>query len=429
MTYRFDTLTLHAGQIPDTQFGARAQPVYLTNSFVFKDADHAAALFNLERGGHVHSSVSNPTCAALEERVAALEGGAGAVAAASGQAALHLAIATLTGAGGHIVASRSLHGGSMRLLKYTVPRFGVSTSFVNPRDVDAWRAEARPETRFFFGEMIGGLGLEVLDIPGVAAVAHECGVPLLVDSTLTTPCLIQPFKHGADLALHGADRFLSGHGTVTGGLIVDAGRFDWAADGRFPTLSMPDESLGGVTLTEESAVVAFLLRARHEALRDFGACLSPFNAFQILQGLETLPLRMTKHIDNARRIVAHLDQRTGEVVESVIHPDLPSHPDHALAEKLLPRGSSPVLDIHLAGGRAAGVKFVESLKVFSHLAGGGDAKSLLIHPASSTHARMSDAQLRAAGIHPGAVRLSVGLEDPEDLIEDLNRGLSAAARA
>ena len=351
------------------------------------------------------------------------------MAAASGQAALHLAIATLTGAGGHIVASHSLRGGAMRLLKYTLPRFGIRTSFVNPRDIDAWRAAARPETRLFFGETVGGPGLDVLDIPGVAAVAHECGVPLLVDSTLTTPCLIRPFEHGADLALHCADQFLSGHGTVTGGLIVDAGRFDWAADGKFPTLSMPDESLGGVSFTEESAVVAFLLRARYEALRDFGACLSPFNAFQILQGLETLSLRMAKHVDNARRIAAHLDQRTGEAVESVIHPDLPSHPDHALAEKLLPRGSSPVLNIHFAGGRAAGVKFVESLKVFSHLAGGGDAKSLLIHPASSTHARMSDAQLRAAGIHPGAVCLSVGLEDPDDLIEDLDRGLSAAARA
>ncbi len=428
MSYQFDTLTLHAGQIPDSQYGARAQPIYLTTSFVFKDADQAAALFNMERGGYVYSRIANPTNAVLEERMAALEGGVGGIAVASGQAALHLAITTLMGAGSHIVASRSLYGGSHNLLDYTLPRFGITTTFVDPRDLSAWQAAIRPETRLLFGETLGNPGLDVLDIPQVAALAHAHGLPLLVDSTFTTPWLLKPFEHGADLVFHSATKFLSGHGTVIGGVVVDSGAFDWAASGQFPSLSEPYEGFHDMVFTEESTVAAFLLRARREGLRDFGACLSPMAAFQILQGLETLPLRMARHIDNTRKIVAHLASQIGKGVAAVNHPDLPNHPDHALAQRLLPRGSSAVFTFDLSGGRAAGRAFIEALKVFSHLANVGDAKSLVIHPASTTHFRMSDTALLAAGIHPGTIRLSIGLEDPNDLIEDLHRGLTAASK-
>lgn len=429
MTYQFDTLSLHAGQQPDPRYGARAQPIYLTTSFVFDDADQAAALFNMERASHVYSRISNPTNAVLEERIAALENGVGAIAVASGQAALHLAITTLMGAGGHIVASRSLYGGSHNLLEYTLPRFGITTTFVDPRDLDAWRAAIRPETRLLFGETLGNPGLDVLDIPRVSALAHDHGLPLLVDSTFTTPYLLRPFDLGADLVFHSATKFLGGHGVVIGGLVVDSGRFDWAAGNKFPTLSEPYAGFHGMNFAEESTVAAFLLRARREGLRDFGACLSPMSAFHILQGMETLPLRMARHIDNTRRVVAHLAGQVGGAVEAVVHPDLPDHPDHELAKTLLPRGSSSVFTFNLAGGRAAGRKFIEALKVFSHLANVGDAKSLVIHPASTTHFRMSDQALRAAGIHPGTIRLSVGLEDAGDLIEDINRGLYAAAKA
>ena len=429
MAYKFDTLSLHAGQVPDSQYGSRAQPIYLTSSFVFKDTDQAASLFNMERGGHVYSRISNPTNAVLEERIAALEGGVGGIAVASGQAAMHLAITTLMGAGGHIVASRSLYGGSHNLLEYTLPRFGINTTFVNPTDIDAWKAAIRPETRLLFGETLGNPGLDVLDIPRVSTLAHEHGLPLLVDSTFTTPYLLRPFDHGADLVFHSATKFLSGHGTVIGGVVVDSGAFDWAASGKFPTLSEPYGGFHDMVFTEESTVAAFLLRARREGLRDFGACLSPMSAFQILQGLETLPLRMARHIENTRKIIAHLSALVGGAVQAVVHPDLPEHPGHELAKKLLPRGSSSVFTFSLSGGRPAGRKFIEALKVFSHLANVGDAKSLVIHPASTTHFRMSDNALVAAGIHPGTIRLSIGLEDADDLIEDLNRGLAAAAKA
>ncbi|QWT45345.1 O-acetylhomoserine aminocarboxypropyltransferase [Azospira inquinata] len=424
--FNLDTLALHAGQSPDSQFGARATPIYLSTSFVFKDSDQAAALFNMERAGHVYSRISNPTVAVLEERLAALEGGVGAIATASGQAALHLAIATLMGAGGHIVASRALYGGSHNLLEYTLPRFGIETTFVPTRDLDAWRAAIRPNTRLLFGEILGNPGLDVLDIPRVADLAHEHGLPLLVDSTFTTPYLIKPFEHGADLVYHSATKFLCGHGTVVGGVLADSGKFDWDGSGKFPTLTEPYDGFHGMDFTEESTVAAFLLRARREGLRDFGACLSPMNAFQILQGIETLPLRMARHVENTRRIVAFLAEHPG--VEHISYPGLADHPDHALAEKLLPRGCGSVFSFSLKGGRAAGKKFIESLKLFSHLANVGDAKSLVIHPASTTHFRMTDEALLAAGIGPGTIRLSVGLEDPEDLLEDLNRGLRAAAK-
>ena len=425
--YNFDTLSLHAGQAPDTQYGARAAPIYLTTSFVFKDTDQAAARFNMERAGHVYSRISNPTNAVLEERIAALEGGVGAIAAASGQAALHLAIATLMGAGSHLVASRSLYGGSHNLLEYTLPRFGVTTSFVDPRDLGAWRAAIRPNTRLLFGETLGNPGLDVLDVPRVAEIAHAAGLPLMVDSTFTTPYLMRPFDLGADLLFHSATKFLGGHGVAIGGLLVDSGKFDWEkTGGKFPTLTEPYEGFHGMDFAEESTVAAFLLRARREGLRDFGACMSPMTAFQLLQGMETLPLRMQRHIDNTRKVVAHLASHAA--VASVSYPELESHPDHALAKTLLPKGCGAVFSFVLKGGRAAGRKFIETLRVFSHLANVGDAKSLVIHPASTTHFRMSDAALRASGIHEGTVRLSIGLEDAGDLIADLENGLRASQK-
>ena len=430
MSLQFDTLSLHAGQLPDAEFGARAQPLYLTTSFVFQDTDQAASLFNMERAGHVYSRISNPTNAVLEERIAALEGGVGAIAVASGQAALHLVISTLMGAGGHIVASRALYGGSHNLLEYTLPRFGVQTSFVDPRDLNAWQAAIRPETRLLFGESLGNPGLDVLNIPAVSEIAHAAGIPLLVDATFPTPYLQRPFDLGADLIFHSATKFLGGHGVAIGGLVVDSGKFDWAGSGKFPQLAEPYSGFHNMVFAEESTVAAFLLRARREGLRDFGACMSPFNAFQILQGLETLPLRMARHVENTRAIVAHLAGLRGaeSAVESVIHPDLAEHPDHELAKQLLPKGSSAVFSFNLRGGRPAGRRFIEALRVFSHLANVGDAKSLVIHPASTTHFRMSDEALEAVGIYPGTIRLSIGLEDTKDLIDDLNRGLAAAAK-
>lgn len=426
-TFQFDTLSLHAGQQPDPQFGARAQPIYFTTSYVFPDTDHAASLFNMERAGHVYTRISNPTNGALEERIAALEGGVGAIATSSGQAALHLAIATLMDAGSHIVASGSLYGGSHNLLRYTLPRFGIDTTFVNARDVDAVRKAVRPNTRLVFGETLGNPGLDVLDIPRVAEVAHDAGLPLLVDSTFTTPYLMRPFEHGADLIFHSATKFLGGHGVAIGGLLVDGGGFDWDKSGKFPTLTEPYEGFHGMVFTEESTTAAFLLRARREGLRDFGACMSPMNAFQILQGVETLGLRMQKHIDNTRKIVAFLHGH--DAVHSVVYPELPSHPDRALAEKLLPNGCGAVFSFELKGGRAAGKRFIESLRVFSHLANVGDAKSLVIHPATTTHYRMDDEALRQAGITEGTVRLSIGLETAEDLIEDLSRALYASQKS
>ncbi len=424
--YGFDTLSLHAGASPDAETGARATPIYLSTSFVFRDSDHAAALFNMEQSGHVYSRISNPTVAVLEERIAALESGVGAIAAASGQAALHLAIATLAGAGSHIVASRALYGGSHNLLQYTLPRFGIETTFVDPRKPDAWRAALRPNTRLLFGETLGNPGLDVLDIPTVAAIAHDHRVPLLVDSTFTTPWLIKPGDLGADLIYHSATKFLCGHGTVLGGLLVDSGRFDWDASGKFPELTEPYEGFHGMVFSEESTVAPFLLRARREGLRDFGACLSPMNAFQILQGIETLPLRMARHVDNARRIAGFLAEHP--MVDQVAYPGLPSHPDHALASRLMPRGCGAVFSFDLKGNRAAGRRFVESLQLFSHLANVGDARSLVIHPASTTHFRMDEPALKAAGIGEGTLRLSIGLEDPDDLVADLTRAFKAAQK-
>ena len=423
----FDTLALHAGAGPDPSTGARALPIHLSTSFVFESSDHAAALFNMERSGHVYSRISNPTTAVLEERVAALEGGIGSIATASGQAALHLAIATLAGAGHHIVASSALYGGSHNLLSYTLARFGIQTSFVRPGDIDGWRAAIRPETRLFFGETLGNPGLDVLDIPTVSAIAHDHGLPLLVDSTLSTPWLIRPFDHGADLVYHSATKFLSGHGTVIGGVLVDSGSFDWHRSGRFPELSSAYAGFHQMVFAEESTTGAFLLRARREGLRDFGACLSPHSAWLILQGIETLSLRMQRHVANTRQLVQFLAAHP--MVERVGYPELEGHPSHALAQRLLPRGCGSVFSFNLKGGRAQGKAFIEALKIFSHLANVGDCRSLVIHPASTTHFRMDDAALAQAGITQGTIRLSIGLEEADDLQDDLGRALKAAQKS
>jgi O-acetylhomoserine (thiol)-lyase len=422
----FDTLALHAGQSPDPATGSRAVPIYQTTSYVFRDTEHAVSLFNMERAGHVYSRISNPTVAVLEERVAALEGGVGAVATASGQAALHLAIATLMDAGSHIIASTALYGGSHNLLAYTLKRFGIETTFVNPRNLDEWKHAIRPQTRLLFGETLGNPGLDVLDIPSVAAIAHEAKLPLLVDSTFTTPYLMKPFELGADLLYHSATKFLGGHGLAIAGVLVDAGRFDWEASGKFATLTAPYQGFHNMDFEEESGTRAFLLRARREGLRDFGACMAPMTAFHILQGIETLHLRMPRHVESTRKVVDFLSSHPA--VAKVIYPELADHPDHALAKKLLPRGGGAVFPFEIKGGRASGKTFIESLRVFSHLANVGDAKSLVIHPATTTHYRMSDADLKRAGITAGTVRLSIGLEDADDLIGDLDRALKAAVK-
>ena len=424
---RFDTLSLHAGQQPDPATGARAVPIYQTTSYVFPDTDYAASLFNLERAGHIYSRISNPTNAVFEERMAALEGGVGAVATASGQAALHLAVATLMGAGGHIVSSASIYGGSHNMFSHTLPRFGITTTFVDPRDPAAFAAAITRDTRLIFGETLGNPGLEIIDLAAVTEIAHGKGIPVLIDSTFASPALFRPFEHGVDLIMHSATKFIGGHGIAIGGVLIDGGTFDWEASGKFPTLTEPYAGYHGIDFAEEFGPAAFITRARAEGLRDFGASMSPANAFYLLQGIETLPLRMERHVANTRKIVAFLDGHAG--VDWVSYPELKSHPDHALAKRLLPKGAGAVFSFGIAGGRTAGRVFIERLKTFSHLANVGDAKSLVIHPASTTHQQMDAAALKAAGIGEELVRLSIGLEDPQDLIEDLDQALRAAARA
>ncbi len=424
---KFDTLSLHAGQHPDSATRARATPIYQTASYVFQDPDHAASVFNIERTGHVYSRISNPTNAVLEERVSALEGGVGAIATASGQAAFHLALATILSSGSHVVSSQSIYGGSHNLLSYTMPRFGIETTFVHPRDHDAIRNAIRPNTRLIFGEVIGNPGCEILDVQKVADIAHEHKIPLLIDSTFTTPYLFKPFDFGADIVFHSATKFLSGHGVVIGGVLVDGGKFDWIKSGKFPTLTESYDGFHGLNFAEEFGPAAYITRARKEGARDFGACMSPTTAFYVLQGLETLPLRMEKHISNTRKIVEFLN--THSAVDWVSYPELPNHPDHELARQQLPKGAGAVFAFGVKGGRQAGHQLITKLKLFSHLANVGDAKSLVIHPASTTHHRMDAKALEAAGISEGLVRLSVGLEDPDDLIADMDAGLKASQRS
>jgi O-acetylhomoserine (thiol)-lyase len=423
---KFDTLSLHAGQRPDPATGARAVPIYQSTSFVFESTEHAASLFNLERAGHIYSRISNPTVAVLEERLAALEGGVGAVCTASGQAALHLAIATLMGQGGHIVASASLYGGSHNILTHTLPRFGITTSFVHPRDTGGFARAVRPETRLVFGESLGNPGLEIMNLPAIAEIAHSHGLPLLIDNTFSTPCLFRPFEHGADLVMHSATKFIGGHGIAIGGVLVDSGRFDWEASGLFPTLTEPYAGYHGLDFADEFGPQAFIMRARAEGMRDFGACMAPQTAFYLLQGVETLPLRVARHMENTRRVIGFLSGH--EAVAWVSYPELQSHPDHERAKALMPDGCGAIFCFGVKGGRAAGRRLIEAVSLFSHLANVGDAKSLIIHPASTTHQQMDAAALAAAGVGEDMVRLSVGLEDADDLIDDLDRALKASQR-
>jgi len=425
--FHFDTMSLHAGQQPDPVTGARAVPIYQTTSYAFRDTDHAAALFDLQRPGYIYSRIANPTVAVLEERIAALEGGVGAVCTASGQAAFHLAVVTLMGAGGHIVASASLYGGTANMLKLTLPRFGITTTFVHPRDLDGFRNAIRPETRLVFGETLGNPGLEVLDLPAVAKIAHDAGLPLMIDSTFSTPYLNRPIEHGADIVTHSATKWLGGHGVAIAGVVVDGGRFDWEKSGKFPTLTEPYDGYHGIDFAEEFGPHAFCSRARAEGLRDFGACLSPQHAFYILQGIETLPLRVARHVENTEKVLAFLKQNPA--VAWVAHPSLPEHPDHALARKLFPKGAGSIVSFGIEGGRAAGARFIDSVRLASHLANVGDAKTLVIHPASTTHQQLTAEALAAAGVGEDMVRLSVGLEDAADIIEDLGQALRASQKA
>jgi O-acetylhomoserine (thiol)-lyase len=394
---------------------------------VFEDTDHAAALFNLERPGHIYSRISNPTVAAFEERVTALEGGVGGVATASGQAAMVLAIITLMGAGGHIVSSSAVYGGTANLFIHTLPRFGIETTFVDPHDLDGFRRAIRGDTRLVVGETIGNPSMDILNLPEVAAICHQAGAPLLVDNTFASPYLCRPFDWGADLIVHSATKFLSGHGSVIGGILVDGGTFDWQVAGRFPTLTEPYAPYHNVVFTEEFGPAAFIARARAEGLRDFGACMDPHAAFLFIQGIETLPVRMERHVANTRRVIAFL-QMSPEV-EWIRYPELASHPDHHLVEKLLPRGAGSIFAIGVRGGREAGRRFIEAVTLFSHLANVGDVRSLVIHPASTTHQQMDAEALRRAGIDEGMVRVSVGLEDADDLINDLGRALRASSKS
>ncbi len=428
--FRPETLAVHAGQaarsadiVPNTG----AAPLCFTSGFIFADTDQAEALFNLEQPGHPHSSISNPTSAILEERVSALEHGVGAIAAASGQAALHMAIATLIDSGGHIVAANTLRPGSHSLLAHTLPRFGITCTFVNPRDSDAWQGAIRTETRLLFGESLDSAGLNVLDIPAVAGIAHAAHLPLLVDATFVSPWLQRPFDAGADLIVHSATEFLGGHGVAVGGLVVDSGAFDWHRSGLFPTLTEPCEAIHGIGFAETSPIAAFLLRARHEGLHDFGAALSPVNAFQILQGIETLPLRMPVHVANAKAVAEHLASQA--LIADVRYAGLTEHPDHALAERLLPRGAGAMLSFDLCGGNKAVRTFIQALRLFSLSASAGDSRSRAIPPAATICSRMSREELNHRKIGEGTIHLSIGLENSDDLIEDINRALHAVKRA
>jgi O-acetylhomoserine (thiol)-lyase len=423
----FDTLALHGGQVPDSDTGSRAVPIFQSVAFNFESDDEAASRFDMARAGYVYSRIANPTVAVLEERLAMLEGGIGAVATASGMAAIHLAITTLAGTGSHVVASSSLYGGTHNLLSYTLPRFGITTTFVDPRDPGAFESAIKDDTVLIFTETIANPGCEIADIPKLADVAHRAGLPLVVDSTLSTPHLLKPIAFGADIVVHSLTKFIGGHGTTLGGILVDGGNFDWANSSRkFPTLCDSYDGFGGVNFSEEFGLSAFIVRARREGLRDFGACLSATSAFQLLQGVETLGIRMDKHSRNCERVAAFLEGH--DSVIRVTHPSISAHPDHDLAARLMPSGCGAVMSFEISGGYDVAKKFIESLDLFSHLANVGDAKSLVIHPASTTHSRMDADALGRAGISPGLIRLSIGIEDIEDLIADLSKALYLAQK-
>jgi O-acetylhomoserine (thiol)-lyase len=430
----FETRQIHAGQQPDPTTGARAMPIYQTTSYVFEDSAHAAKLFALQEIGNIYTRIMNPTQAAVEGRLASLEGATetavgipGALALSSGQSAELLAILNLASAGDHIVSSASLYGGTYNLFRHTLPKMGIEVTFIDdPDDLDAWAAAVRPTTRAFYGESIGNPKNDFLDIPRVADVAHAHGVPLMIDNTIATPYLIRPFEHGADIVIHSATKFIGGHGTAVAGVLLDGGTFDFGASGRHAMFTEPDDSYHGLTYWPMLGPGSYIIKARVQLLRDLGTAIAPFNAFLLLQGLETLSLRMERHFANAQRVVEYLDGH--DQVESIAYAGLPSSPWYELATKLCGgRGYGSVPAFIIKGGIEAGRKFVEGLTLHSHVANIGDVRSLVIHPASTTHSQMTEDEQRAAGVEPGLVRLSVGLETVDDIIADLERGFAAAA--
>jgi O-acetylhomoserine (thiol)-lyase len=424
-TFGFETRAVHAGHRPDPSTGASAVPIFQSAGFVFEDTESAAAYFNLQEYGNIYSRIMNPTVAAFEERIASLEGGAGAVAFASGMAAQMAVFFTLTRPGDHIVASQAIYGGTITQLKHTMAKLSVDVTLVDPDDAPAWRAAIRPHTKALFGETIGNPGGNILDLSAVAAIAHEHGIPLIVDNTFATPYLCRPIEWGADIVVHSATKYIDGHGTSIGGVAVDSGTFDWS-NGRFPAVADPSPEYHGLAFHETFGVYGLLMKLRAETLRDLGAALSPFTAFLYVLGLETLPVRMERHVQNALGVARFLSGHP--MVERVRYAGLESSRYHALAERYLPRGAGAVFAFDLKGGRVAGQRFIEALRLWSHLANVGDTKSLVIHPASTTHRQLSDEELAPTGVTPGTIRLSVGLETLDDLIWDLEHGLRAAAR-
>ncbi|HLZ27811.1 MAG TPA: O-acetylhomoserine aminocarboxypropyltransferase/cysteine synthase family protein [Chloroflexota bacterium] len=422
--FGFDTRAVHAGQRPDPYTGARAVPIFQTTSYVFEDAESAAAYFNLQEYGNTYARIMNPTVATFEERVASLEGGAGGVAFASGLAAQAAALFTMLQPGDHIVASGALYGGTVTQLKHLSRKLGLEVTFVDPDDITAWQRAVRDETKLLYGETIGNPGGNVLDIQAIADIAHASGAPLMVDNTFATPYLCRPIEFGADIVVHSATKFIGGHGTSIGGVVVESGTFNWA-NGRYPVVADPSPAYHGLAFYDTFGMYGYLMKLRSESLRDLGACMSPFNAFLFLLGLETLPLRMERHVANAVGVATFLQQHP--TVESVRYAGLPGSKYSRLVEKYLPHGAGAVFAFDLRGGRVAGQRFIESLRLWSHLANVGDAKSLVIHPASTTHRQLSDDELVAAGIGGGTIRLSVGLETLDDLLWDLERGLAAAS--
>ena len=424
--WSFETKQVHAGAAPDTATGARATPIYQTTSYTFRDTDHAAALFGLAELGNIYTRIMNPTQDVLEQRVAALEGGIGAVAVASGQAAQTLAILNLAQAGDHFVSSASLYGGTYNLFHYTLPKLGIEVTFVeNPDDADEWRAAVRPNTKAFYAETIGNPRSNVLDIRLVADIAHETGVPLLIDNTVPTPYLVRPIEHGADIVIHSATKFLGGHGTSIGGVVVDSGNFDWGSQAaKFPGLTTPDPSYHGLNYWEALGPLSFLIKFRVQLLRDLGPAIAPLNSFLLIQGIETLSLRIERHVQNATAVAEWLEAR--DEVEQVYYAGLPSSPWHALQQKYLPKGAGAIVAFDIRGGVEAGKKFVDALELHSHLANIGDVRSLVIHPASTTHSQLSGEEQLSTGVGPGLIRLSVGLEGIEDIKADLDAGFRAA---
>ncbi|MCH9735637.1 MAG: bifunctional o-acetylhomoserine/o-acetylserine sulfhydrylase [Actinomycetia bacterium] len=424
VTWAFETKQIHAGQTPDTATNARALPIYQTTSYTFDSTDHAAALFGLAEPGNIYTRIMNPTQDVVEQRIAALEGGVAALLLSSGQAAETFAILNLAGPGDHIVSSPRLYGGTYNLFHYSLPKLGIEVSFVeDPDDLESWRSAAQPNTKAFFAETISNPQIDVLDIPSVAEVAHAHGVPLIVDNTIATPYLIQPISHGADIVVHSATKYLGGHGTAIAGVIVDSGNFDWT-NGRFPGFTTPDPSYHGVVFAELGPP-AYALKARVQLLRDLGSAAAPFNAFLIAQGLETLSLRVERHVSNAQKVAEYLVGR--DEVTSVNYAGLATSPWYELGKRLAPKGTGAVLAFELAGGLEAGTAFVNALQLHSHVANIGDVRSLVIHPASTTHAQLSPEEQLATGVTPGLVRLAVGIEGIDDILADLDRGFAAAA--